>query len=107
MVGASADLGRQLARWAEDIVEALKDSDPDIPDELHDRAADNWSSFSAITDAAGLGVAPKGARGGATLLEVARIERQRCDFLGTSGVCSTRWKPTGGRQAPLGTTCAR
>jgi len=46
-------LRRQAARWAEDNLEALRVADPDVPFELHDRAADNWRAMLAIADRAG------------------------------------------------------
>ncbi len=46
-------LARQAARWAEDSIEALRALRPAIPDELHDRAADNWEALLAIADLAG------------------------------------------------------
>lgn len=44
---------RKAVRWAQDNIEALRDADPDTPDELHDRAADNWRPLLAIADLAG------------------------------------------------------
>jgi len=46
-------LRRQAARWAEDNLEALRVADPDVPFDLHDRAADNWRAMLAIADRAG------------------------------------------------------
>lgn len=46
-------LARMVARWARDHVAALVDADPDLPETLHDRAADNWRALVAIADAAG------------------------------------------------------
>ncbi len=36
------DLSRKAARWTADNALALRDVDPAVPSELHDRAADNW-----------------------------------------------------------------
>lgn len=57
-------LCRQAARWVSDI---QLNPDPEIPDGLHDRAADNWRALLAIADAAG-GVWPRRARDAAIRL---------------------------------------
>jgi hypothetical protein len=62
-----ANLRRQAARWTADNFEKLTDPDPSIPDELNDRAADNWRPLLAIADLAG-GQWPKRAREEARLL---------------------------------------
>ena len=46
-------LARMARRWADDHLETLRNSDPMMPSELHDRAADNWRPLFAIADAAG------------------------------------------------------
>lgn len=46
-------LCRQAARWATDNLTALRDSDPKTPENLNDRAADNWRPLLAIADLAG------------------------------------------------------
>src|SRR5262245_24387714 len=46
-------LRRQAARWAADNFEKLTDSDPDVPEVLNDRAADNWRPLLAIADLVG------------------------------------------------------
>ena len=48
------DLNRKAARWARDHINELGDADPELPDELDDRAADNWEPLLAIADAAGV-----------------------------------------------------
>jgi hypothetical protein len=40
-------------RWAADSFEALRAADPVMPNELNDRAADNWRPLLAIADLAG------------------------------------------------------
>jgi putative DNA primase/helicase len=45
------ELGRRVARWVEDHKTELADSDPEMPQELDDRAMDNWRSLVAIADA--------------------------------------------------------
>ena len=63
------DLCRQIARWAQDNAEELAATDPDVPDELHDRAADNWRPLLAIADHIG-GNWPELARSAAIALSV-------------------------------------
>ena len=46
-------LAQKAARWAIDHHDALSAADPDMPDALHDRAADNWRPLLAIADLAG------------------------------------------------------
>jgi hypothetical protein len=41
---ALSALKRKCVRWAQDTVEQLRDSEPPIPPELNDRAADNWDA---------------------------------------------------------------
>jgi hypothetical protein len=48
-----ARLRGRAARWAEDNFSKLTDPDPDIPDALNDRAADNWRPLLAIAELAG------------------------------------------------------
>ena len=62
-----ATLRRQAARWAHDNFSRLSDPEPDIPEALNDRAADNWRPLLAIADLAG-GAWPGRAREAACLL---------------------------------------
>jgi putative DNA primase/helicase len=48
-----AALRSQAARWAEDNFDKLVDADPEVPDALDDRAADNWRPLLAIANLAG------------------------------------------------------
>ncbi len=48
-----SDIRRQLTRFALDHIESLKGADPEVPDSLHDREADNWRPMFAIADEAG------------------------------------------------------
>lgn len=48
-----ADLQRKAARWATDNLEALAACDPPLPDELDDRAQDNWVPLLAVAALAG------------------------------------------------------
>jgi hypothetical protein len=59
---------RMAARWAADNIEALRTSDPEIPDAItSDRAVDNWRPLLAIADLAG-GPWPEQARQAAVAL---------------------------------------
>jgi hypothetical protein len=46
-------LARMAARWAADHAAVLRDADPKVPDNVFNRAADNWRPLLAIADAAG------------------------------------------------------
>jgi hypothetical protein len=59
--GELRDLGRKAARWAADNLDIIERVDPEVPERLHDRAADAWSPLLAISDLAG-GEWPTGAR---------------------------------------------
>ncbi len=48
-----AELASQLVRWAQDNMEALRISEPEMPEGLNDRAEDNWDLLLAIADLAG------------------------------------------------------
>ncbi|MBI4914031.1 MAG: DUF3631 domain-containing protein [Acidobacteria bacterium] len=48
-----SDLASKLARFAQDAGPFLAEARPSLPDELHDRAQDNWESLLAIADLAG------------------------------------------------------
>jgi len=56
----SATLRQKLARWSEDNLDILKSADPKIPEQLNDRACDNWRGLLAIADLAGGGLAIAG-----------------------------------------------
>lgn len=47
------DVLRKLERWAVDSAGRLKGCDPFVPDQLDDRAADNWRPLLAIAELAG------------------------------------------------------
>ena len=44
-------LGRRVARWVTDHQSSLVDADPAMPEQLSDRAQDNWRPLVAIADA--------------------------------------------------------
>ena len=46
-------LRNELMAWASAAIEGLRDFDPELPDELDDRAADAWEPLFAIADLAG------------------------------------------------------
>ncbi len=58
---------RRCARWAADNMDTLREIDPKVPSELHDRAADNWRPLLAIAEEAG-GEWPRRARSAALSL---------------------------------------
>ena len=64
------DLRRRAVRWAADAGPALLASDPLVPEELHDRAADNWRPLLAIADLVG-GDWPSRARSAAIAFALA------------------------------------
>ena len=47
------EIARKATRWAVDNQSALREADPNTPDALHDRAADNWRPLLAIADCVG------------------------------------------------------
>jgi hypothetical protein len=51
--GECLTIRRQAARWTADHMATLRDADPHVPQELHDRAADCWRSLVAVADCAG------------------------------------------------------
>jgi putative DNA primase/helicase len=79
---ALAALPRQCARWAADNMKALAEREPELPDDLDDRAADNWEPLLAIADLAG-GPWPERARATALLLSGGRADSAET---GDSGV---------------------
>lgn len=60
-------LAQAITRWVQDHADALQQHDPAIPEQLNDRAADNWSPFLAIADEIG-GEWPEKARAAAMAL---------------------------------------
>ncbi len=64
---AFSNIGRKLARFAEDNADAISISEPKLPEQLNDRAQDNWEPLLAIADAAG-GEWPQKARDAALKL---------------------------------------
>jgi hypothetical protein len=74
-------LRRKCLRWATDNLAVLRDADPNIPDALSNRPADNWRDLIAIADAAG-GEWPERARKAAlTLSGLAGKEDRSIDLL--------------------------
>jgi putative DNA primase/helicase len=60
-------ISRRAARWTADHFDALRAADPDVPSELHDRAADNWRPLLAIAEAAGKDWPERARRAAVTL----------------------------------------
>jgi putative DNA primase/helicase len=60
-------LRQKIARWSEDNFARLTNPDPQIPETLDDRGADNWRPLLAIADLAG-GDWPRRARDAACML---------------------------------------
>jgi putative DNA primase/helicase len=48
-----AVLTRKIVRWTQDTIESLRAADPELPEELNTREADNWRILTAIADVAG------------------------------------------------------
>ena len=70
------ELNRKAARWSADNLDALRDADPATPQELHDRAADNWGPLLSIADLAG-GEWPARAR--RTALELSGVSASEAE----------------------------
>ena len=66
---------RKAARWAQDNISELRDSDPAIPESLRGRTADNWRHLFAIADL---------AQG-----EWPRLAREAAETLGAKGSAVT------------------
>jgi len=64
-------LRSKAARWVGDHEAQLREADPDVPESLDDRAADNWRPLLAIADTAG-GDWPARAREAAKALSLGR-----------------------------------
>ena len=75
-------LRRQSARWAGDHRGALSTAEPVLPDDLTDRAQDNWAALMAIADEVG-GSWPQAVRDSAKLLSngTAQEESTQVDLL--------------------------
>jgi hypothetical protein len=66
-------LASQAARWAQDHQIALANADPSMPDEISNRAADNWRPLLAVADAIG-GDWPARARTVARAMEQGEVD---------------------------------
>ena len=92
-----AVLRRKAARWADDNFAKLTDPEPNIPEALNDRAADNWRPLLAIAELACARLAATGAgrglhpvRRGPRHLDQRRAARRHPDGLrrvGRHSVC--------------------
>lgn len=70
--GHLTKLGRRAAKWVDDNRAKLRDADPELPDELNDRAQDNWRPLIAIADAMSSEFG-KRAREGAKVISVESV----------------------------------
>jgi Protein of unknown function (DUF3631) len=73
-------LARQAARWANDNRERIRDADPEMPDGVFNRDADNWRPLLAIAEAAG-GHWPERARKAAAEGLQSEAEGSRLEML--------------------------
>ncbi len=78
LTAQAEDLRRKLARWAYDAHPRLAGATPDLPDELDDRAADNWEPLLGIADDAS-GDWPDRARRAALALSAERPEDEAAE----------------------------
>ena len=70
-----APLRERLGQWVAFHMDGLRDSDPEVPDELDDRAADNWRPLLSLADVAG-GELPELARRAAVLISAPTEEEE-------------------------------
>jgi hypothetical protein len=78
--GEAEALRRRLAGWAQVAVPVLRDAEPELPDQLDDRAQDCWEPLLALAELAA-GDWPKRAR--AAAVELAGGDRQADPSTGT------------------------
>lgn len=72
-LGSLNILRMKIAKWVEDEGPKLLQADPDVPESLDDRAADNWRPLLAIADLVG-GDWPERARKAAIVLSTGRAD---------------------------------
>jgi putative DNA primase/helicase len=58
--GDLSEVARKAARWVADNADAIRECDPNIPDAIFNRAADNWAPLLAVAEVAGSAVATLG-----------------------------------------------
>ncbi|MGH2545707.1 MAG: DUF3631 domain-containing protein [Actinomycetota bacterium] len=71
--GELGPIADRLTAWAKSAVNQLAEAEPDLPEELHDRAQDIWEPLLAVADMAG-GAWPERARQAAVALHGAFFE---------------------------------
>jgi putative DNA primase/helicase len=81
------ELSRKAARWAADNLAKLGDADPELLEQLHDRAQDNWRPLLAIADLVG-GAWPDRARRAS--LELSAANAEEADTLSTQLLADIR-----------------
>jgi hypothetical protein len=89
-------LRRQATRWARDHASEVTDPDPQVPEYLDDRAADNWRPLIALADAAG-GHWPETARKAARTLSGNRDDREESASVLLLGDIRTWFEEPGAR----------
>jgi putative DNA primase/helicase len=67
------ELAQKIVRWTSDHKEALAETAPDLPEELDDRAQNNWEPLLAVAERCG-GEWPRKARAAAIALSAGRQE---------------------------------
>jgi putative DNA primase/helicase len=72
-------LRQKAARWAIDNMDMLRNSDPQIPEGLDDRAADNWRPLLAIADSVG---GSWSDRARVSALELSKAKADETDSIG-------------------------
>lgn len=72
-------LGQAVVRWVGDHAEALRQQDPAVPEQLNDRAGDNWTPLIAIADVIG-GEWSEWAR--AAAIELSTSQKSQDDSIG-------------------------
>lgn len=70
-LGELEHLARKAATWAASMIPAFRAADPEVPEALDDRAADNWRPLLSVADAAGVDW-PERARKAAAILSAGR-----------------------------------
>jgi putative DNA primase/helicase len=76
-LGRTPDLieaARKAARWVADNARAIRECDPDIPDSIFNRAADNWMPLLVIAEVAGVKVSEQARQ---AAMEACNVEEEQ------------------------------